>query len=107
YSTFTRRVGNGPATIGRPIANTHIYLLDSQLQPVPIGVTGEIYVGGAGVVRVYQNQPVLTKEKFISDPFSDDGVSRLYRTGDLARYLPDGNIEFLGRADNQVKIRGY
>jgi len=107
YSTFTRRVGNGPATIGRPIANTHIYLLDSQLQPVPIGVTGEIYVGGAGVVRGYQNQPVLTKEKFISDPFSDDGVSRLYRTGDLARYLPDGNIEFLGRADNQVKIRGY
>jgi acyl carrier protein len=107
YSTFTRRMANGPVTIGRPIANTRVYLLDSHLHPVPIGVPGELYIGGAGVARGYLNRPELTAEKFPSDPFSDDSSARIYRTGDLARYLPDGNIEFLGRTDNQVKIRGY
>jgi amino acid adenylation domain-containing protein len=107
YSTFSRRAVNGPATIGRPISNTQIYLLDSNLQPVPVGVPGETYIAGAGVARGYLNRPELTAEKFTTDPFSSDSNSRLYRTGDLARYLPNGDIEFLGRIDNQVKIRGY
>src|SRR4030095_10740105 len=93
--------------IGRPVANTQIYLLDSLLQPVPIGVTGETYIGGAGVARGYLNHPELTAEKFIVDPFNPEPGARLYKTGDLARYLSDGNIEFLGRIDHQVKIRGY
>jgi len=107
YSTFTLRTLDGPATIGRPIANTRIYILDGHLQPVPIGVPGELYIGGAGVGRGYLNRPELTCEKFILDPFSDEMKLRLYRTGDFARYQSDGNIEFLGRVDNQVKIRGY
>ncbi len=93
--------------IGRPIANTQIYILDSNLQPVPIGVAGEIYIGGAGVARGYLNRPELTAERFISNPFSTNLNSRLYKTGDLARYLNDGNIVFLGRRDHQVKIKGY
>jgi amino acid adenylation domain-containing protein len=93
--------------LGRPIANTQVYILDRHLQPVPIGVTGELYVGGAGLARGYFNRPELTQEKFIPNPFSNEPFSRLYKTGDLARYLPDGNIEFLGRIDNQVKIRGF
>ncbi len=93
--------------IGRPIANTQIYLLDSQKQPVPIGVIGEIYIGGVSLARGYLNRKDLTDEKFIPDPFSNKHGARLYKTGDLARYLPDGNIEFLGRIDNQVKIRGF
>ncbi|MGB3204152.1 MAG: amino acid adenylation domain-containing protein [Crinalium sp.] len=106
--------------LGRPIPNTQIYILDKHLQPVPIGVKGEIYIGGASVARGYLNHPELTQDKFIifsSTPLvkggrGDQQVSgnkgdRLYKTGDLARYLPDGNIEFLGRVDNQVKIRGY
>jgi len=93
--------------IGRPIANTQIYILDAQLQPVPIGVAGELHIGGAGVARGYLNRPELTIEKFIPNPFSQEPDSRLYKTGDLARYLRDGNIEFLGRIDNQVKIRGF
>jgi len=93
------------APIGKPIANTQIYILDSYFQPVPIGVTGEIYIGGDGVGRGYLNRPELTAERFISSPFHPDNT--LYKTGDLARYLPDGNIEYLGRADNQVKIRGF
>ena len=94
-------------SIGRPIPNTKIYILDSQLQPVPIGVPGELHIGGAGLARGYLNRPELTQEKFIPNPFDKAGVSKLYKTGDLARYLPDGNIEYLGRIDNQVKIRGF
>ncbi|HYW19648.1 MAG TPA: amino acid adenylation domain-containing protein [Nodularia sp. (in: cyanobacteria)] len=93
--------------LGRPLANTQIYILDEQLQPVPIGVNGELYIGGASVTRGYLHQPELTQTKFISNCFSEDAKALLYKTGDLARYLPDGNIEFLGRVDNQVKIRGY
>lgn len=102
------RVGDRPTVpIGRPIANTQIYLLDPHLEPVPIGVAGELHIGGGGLARGYLNHRELTKEKFIANPFSADTKSFLYKTGDLARYLPDGNIEFLGRMDNQVKIRGY
>ena len=106
YSTFTLRTMDGPATIGRPISNTQVYLLDSHLQPVPIGVPGEVYIGGGGVARGYLNRPELTDEKFIRNPFKMTPKS-LYRTGDIARYLPDGNIQFLGRFDNQIKLRGY
>jgi len=93
--------------IGRPIANTRCYILDSRQRPVPFGVVGELCIGGAGVASGYLNQPNESAERFILDPFGSDGNSRLYRTGDLARYLTDGNIEFLGRADRQVKVRGY
>jgi acyl-CoA synthetase (AMP-forming)/AMP-acid ligase II/acyl carrier protein len=93
--------------IGSPIPNMQTYILDQRLQPVPIGIPGEIFVGGAGLARGYMNRPELTAEKFIPNPFSDDPGERLYRTGDLARYLPDGNIDFLGRIDDQVKIRGF
>ena len=100
-------IAGDEVTIGRPIANAHIYILNSCLHPVPIGVTGELYIGGAGVARGYLNRPALTAEKFLPDPFSAVPGARMYRTGDLARYRPDGNIEFLGRADHQVKIRGF
>jgi amino acid adenylation domain-containing protein len=93
--------------IGRPIANTQMYILDRTMHPVPVGVTGELYIGGAGVARGYLNRPALTAERFVVDPFSGDPSSRLYRTGDLGRYLPDGVIEYVGRTDYQVKIRGY
>jgi amino acid adenylation domain-containing protein len=91
--------------IGRPIANTQVYLLDTRLQPVPIGIPGELYIGGDGLAQGYLDRADLTLEKFIPNPF--DRSTKLYRTGDLARYQPDGNIEFLGRIDNQVKIRGF
>ncbi len=93
--------------IGRPVANTQIHLLDEDLQPVPLGDSGELHIGGVQVARGYLNRPELTREKFIPDPFSDDPEARLYKTGDLARYLSDGNIEYLGRIDGQVKIRGF
>jgi amino acid adenylation domain-containing protein len=107
YSTCTGRTPDGPQTIGRPIANTKVYILDGDLNPLPVGIVGEIYIGGDGVARGYLNGSELTAEKFIPNPFSDQPGARLYKTGDLARYLADGNIEFLGRIDRQVKIRGY
>jgi amino acid adenylation domain-containing protein len=97
-----RRIG-----LGKPIANVRIAILDASLQPVPIGVTGELYIGGHGLARGYLGSAHLTAEKFIPDPFSDEPGTRLYRTGDLARYLRDGCIEFLGRRDYQVKVRGF
>ncbi len=99
--------GNKNINIGYPIANTQTYILDANLQPVPIGVPGELHIGGAGVARGYLNRPELTQEKFIANPFSLDTQSRLYKTGDLARFLPDGQIECLGRIDYQVKVRGF
>jgi natural product biosynthesis luciferase-like monooxygenase protein len=110
-TTDTVKRDGSSVTIGHPIANTQIYIVDKSLQPVPIGVPGELLIGGTGVVRGYFNRPDLTAEKFIPNPFVDNDVangdSRLYRTGDLARYLPDGRVEFLGRLDHQVKLRGY
>jgi amino acid adenylation domain-containing protein len=97
----------GTVPIGKPIANTQIYLLDARGQPVPIGVTGELYIGGVNVGRGYLNRPELTAERFLPDPFNRDPRARLYRTGDLARFRSDGNIEYLGRIDSQVKIRGF
>ncbi|MFN2137650.1 MAG: non-ribosomal peptide synthetase [Candidatus Promineifilaceae bacterium] len=96
-----------PLSIGRPINNTSVYVLDANLQPVPVGVPGELYTGGDGLALGYLNRPELTAAAFIPNPFGRDMHDRLYRTGDLARYLPDGNIEFLGRVDHQVKIRGF
>jgi amino acid adenylation domain-containing protein len=95
------------APIGRPIANAVLYVLDSNLHPVPVGLPGELYIGGAGVARGYLNQAELTSQKFIPNPFGDERAPRIYRTGDVVCYRPDGNLEFLGRIDNQVKIRGF
>jgi len=107
YSTFALRQRDAAATIGRPIANTQVYLLDPYLQPVPCGVLGEIYIGGQGLARGYLHRPEMTAERFVPNPFSRISGTRLYKTGDSARYLPDGNLEYLGRLDHQVKIRGF
>ena len=106
FWTCDRRPGQWAVPIGRPIANTQIYLLDPQLRPVPVGVPGELCIGGSGLARGYLNNADLTAAKFIPNPFSQTPGERLFRTGDLARYRPDGNLEFLGRIDDQVKIRG-
>ncbi|HET7010422.1 MAG TPA: amino acid adenylation domain-containing protein [Anaerolineales bacterium] len=106
YDVNGARPGRGKTPIGKPVLNTRIYVLDSHLQPVPAGVTGEIYVGGDGLAQGYLHRPELTRERFVPDPFSGRPGARLYRTGDLARHLPDGNLEFLGRRDDQVKVNG-
>lgn len=109
YSTYALIAPNQQEiiTIGRPINNTQAYVLDRFLQPVPIGVVGELYISGAGLARGYLHQPELTSNKFIVNPFDNSNYHRLYKTGDLVRYLDDGKIEFIGRLDHQVKIRGF
>ena len=106
WSTLEKVEPGRSITVGHPIANTDLYVLDARQQPVPIGVIGELYIGGDGVARGYLHQPELTAQKFVRHPFKADGA-RLYRTGDLARFRPDSRLEFLGRADFQVKIRGF
>jgi aspartate racemase len=103
--TTADRVQDVP--IGRPIANTRIYILDSHMNPVPVGIPGELWIGGAGVSKGYLNRPELTNTRFVRDPFVSDPEKVIYKTGDLARYLPDGNLQFFGRVDDQVKVRGF
>jgi amino acid adenylation domain-containing protein len=108
WSTLCKvEAGDAQVSIGHPLANTEVYILDQSLQPVPIGVPGELYIGGDGLARGYLHRLELTAEKFIRHPFSPVPEARLYKTGDLVRYLPDGSIEFLGRLDHQVKLRGH
>lgn len=105
--TFAPEALENTSPIGRPYPNTSAYVLDARLRPVPVGIPGELHIGGPGVARGYLNRNDLTAEKFIANPFSNDPASRLYKTGDLVRYQANGNIEFLGRSDNQIKIRGF
>jgi amidohydrolase len=105
YSTYTLRRKNGPQTIGRPLANTQVYILDTRQQIQPIGVPGELYIAGDGLARGYLNRPELTQEKFVANPFAPG--TRMYRTGDRARWNEDGTLQYLGRIDTQVKIRGF
>lgn len=107
YTATAGSVESGPVPIGRPIANTQLYVLDENLLPAPTGVIGELYVGGDGVARGYMNQSHLTAERFLPNPFAGEPGARMYRTGDLVRYLPTSTLEYAGRIDNQVKIRGY
>jgi amino acid adenylation domain-containing protein len=107
YSTYSLVPRGGAVTIGTPIANAQVYILDANRKPVPWGAVGELYIGGPGVARGYLNQPELTRERFLDDTFSGRSGSHLYKTGDMARYRKDGMLEFLGRVDDQVKIRGY
>lgn len=102
-----QNTANSRITIGKPVQNNQAYILDQNLQPVPVGIPGELYIGGLGLSRGYLNRPDLTMDRFINNPFSSDITSRLYKTGDRARYLPDGNIEYLGRFDHQIKLRGF
>jgi amino acid adenylation domain-containing protein len=107
YATYTEVPRGCAVTIGKPLANTQCYVLDKRLDPVPIGIKGELYIAGDGVARGYYGREDLTAERFVANPFSGEQGQRMYKTGDLARCLPDGNIEYLGRIDHQVKIRGF
>ena len=107
YTTFARIGPETSISLGSPLANAAVHVLDESGQPCPLGIHGELHIGGAGLARGYLNQPELTEEKFIPDPFSSDPEARLYRSGDLASWNPDGTLAFHGRIDQQIKLRGF